>query len=142
MITPSRFSHKLHHLLGELRSQILVGVRAYVGGEGLWSKAEKSAARSLIAYVHTRSKNDYQDFLSSNRRAVGRQARRVELQKTRYEREVVARGFIRGRNNAQDVASMTWLFRWFGRESHMAAAIEIWTDGDAYVTQLLAFRKE
>ena len=30
-------------LLGVLRSQILSGVRAYVGGEGLWSKAEKTS---------------------------------------------------------------------------------------------------
>ena len=70
-------------LLGELRSEILVGVRAYVGGEGLWSKGEKSAARSLIAYVHTRSENDYQDFLSSIAVPLGDKQARLELQKTR-----------------------------------------------------------
>jgi hypothetical protein len=31
--------------LGILRSQVLNGARAYVAGEGLWSKAEKRAAR-------------------------------------------------------------------------------------------------
>ena len=37
--------------LGVLRSQILTGVRAYVGGEGLWSKAEKRAVLSLTKYA-------------------------------------------------------------------------------------------
>ena len=37
--------------LGVFRSDILSGVRAYVGGEGLWSKAEKRAALSLTKYA-------------------------------------------------------------------------------------------
>src|SRR5205807_8813787 len=37
--------------LGVLRSQILSGVRAYVGGEGLWSKTEKRAVLSLTNYA-------------------------------------------------------------------------------------------
>src|SRR5262249_14912137 len=100
-------------LLGELRSRILVGVRAYVGGEGLWSQAEKSAARSLIAYARSQSESDYQDFLNSIAVPLGDKQARLELQKARFDTGVVARGFIQGRNNKEDVAVMAWLFRWF-----------------------------
>ena len=123
-------------LLGELRSKIIEGVRAYVGGEGLWSKAEKSATRSLIVYAHARSESDYQDFLSSIAVPLGDKQARLELQKPRYDADIVARGFIQGRNNPQDVAGMAWLFRWFHGEAHMAQAIEIWTDADAYIGQM------
>ena len=124
-------------LLGELRSKILVGVRAYVGGEGLWSKAEKSATRSLIAYVHTRSESDYQDFLGSIAVPLGDRQARLELQKLHFDPDIVARGFVQGRNSPQDVAGMEWLFRWFHGEVHMAQAIEVWRDGDAYIGQML-----
>jgi len=36
--------------------KIFSAVRAYVGGEGLWSKAQKNAAYYLIKYSYTRNK--------------------------------------------------------------------------------------
>ena len=37
--------------LGSVGLEVLAGVRAFVGGEGLWSKAEKDAAAALSRYV-------------------------------------------------------------------------------------------
>ena len=51
-------------LLGALRSEILTGVRAYVGGEGLWSKAEKKAVFSLTKYASTHAESDYGQHLA------------------------------------------------------------------------------
>ena len=50
--------------LGALRSEILTGSRAYVGGEGLWSKAEKQAVMSLARYADSRRESDYQEYLA------------------------------------------------------------------------------
>src|SRR5438477_10842150 len=44
----------------------LSSVRAYVGGEGLWSKAQKDAGYYLQKYGHTHDERDYllfQEFL-------------------------------------------------------------------------------
>src|SRR6187551_3263646 len=41
----------------------LSSVRAYVGGEGLWSKAQKDAIYHLSRYGHTRDNNEYNYFL-------------------------------------------------------------------------------
>src|SRR5260370_8465218 len=50
--------------LGVLRSDILSAVRAYVGGEGLWSKSEKRAALNLTDYAASPSESDYHQNLS------------------------------------------------------------------------------
>src|SRR5579864_8522024 len=68
--------------VGALRSEILSGIRAYVGGEGLWSKAEKRAVLNLTTYAASRSESDYQQYLENIAIPLGdEQARRqLELQ--------------------------------------------------------------
>ena len=41
----------------------LSSVRAYVGGEGLWSKAQKDAVFHLYKYGVSRNEVDYRSFL-------------------------------------------------------------------------------
>src|SRR5450755_764450 len=41
---------------------LLGGVRSYVGGEGLWSKAEKDAVHHLTVYLSSRNADDYGQF--------------------------------------------------------------------------------
>src|ERR1700686_3732688 len=67
-------------LLGVLRSEILTGVRAYVGGEGLWSKAEKRAVLSLTKYGVSRADSDYRQYLAEIAVPVGDKDARLELQ--------------------------------------------------------------
>jgi len=40
----------------------LSSVRAYVGAEGLWSKAQKDAAYSLQKYGRSHDEQDYKDY--------------------------------------------------------------------------------
>ena len=40
----------------------LSSVRAYVGGEGLWSKAQKDGLYQLLKYARTRNEADYEEF--------------------------------------------------------------------------------
>jgi hypothetical protein len=40
----------------------LSGVRAYVGGEGLWSKAQKDAIDYLERYARSADASDYQKY--------------------------------------------------------------------------------
>ena len=44
--------------------QTLSSVRSFVGGEGLWSKAQKDAVASLRLYAYSRNEKDYIAFSS------------------------------------------------------------------------------
>lgn len=129
-------------LLSALRSDILTGVRAYIGGEGLWSKAEKKAVFSLSKYAEDRSESDYQAFLAEIAVTAGDKQARLQLTSSSPDMALVYRGFVQGRNHPQDVQSMTNLFRRFGHVGYMARAIEIWTQGDAYIDQLCTIAGE
>ena len=122
--------------LGTLRSDILTGTRAYVGGEGLWSKAEKRAVISLAGYAETRRESDYQEYLADIAVPAGDKEARLQLERTTPDMKVVRQGFIQGRNSPEDVESMAELFRRFRHVGYMAQAIAIWTQGDQYIDQL------
>jgi PAS domain S-box-containing protein len=123
-------------LLGVLRSDILSGVRAYVGGEGLWSKAEKRAVLSLTKYASSHAESDYQQYLAEIAVPTGDQQARLQLQLSSPDMALVRQGFLQGRNSPEDVASMSMLFRRFGHFGYMGRAITIWTEGDRYIDQL------
>ena len=46
-------------LLTEAQMDILTAVRAYVGGEGLWSKGQKDAVHYLERYAESHAERDY-----------------------------------------------------------------------------------
>ncbi|MGZ5003457.1 MAG: PAS domain-containing protein, partial [Chthoniobacterales bacterium] len=122
--------------LGVLRSDILSGVRAYVGGEGLWSKAEKRAALSLTDYAASHSESDYQQYLAEIAVPIGDKQARLQLQSLSPDMKLVRQGFVQGRNSPADVDRMAALFRRFGSVGYMARAIAVWTEGDRYIDQL------
>ena len=122
--------------LGVLRSQILSGVRAYVGGESLWSKAEKRAALSLTKYASSRSESDFQQYLAEIGVPLGDHMARLQLQNPSPDMRLVSQGLIQGRNSPEDVNDMAMLFRRFGRVGYMAKAIAIWTEGDRQIDLL------
>src|ERR1035438_10307244 len=98
-------------VLGALRSDILTGVRAYVGGEGLWSKAEKQAVLSLTKYSVSHDENDYQRYLAEIAVPEGDKQARLQLSSPAPDMEAVYKGFEQGRNHHDDVQSMANLFR-------------------------------
>jgi two-component system cell cycle sensor histidine kinase/response regulator CckA len=122
--------------LGVLRSEILSGVRAYVGGEGLWSKAEKRAVLSLTEYASSHAESDYQQYLAEIAVPAGDKQARLQLERLSPDMALVQQGFVQGRNNPADVDNMSMLFRRFGSIGYMARAIVVWTEGDRYIDQL------
>jgi len=122
--------------LGVLRSEILSGVRAYVGGEGLWSKAEKRAVLSLTEYATSHAESDYQQYLAEIAVPAGDKQARLQLERLSPDMALVQQGFVQGRNNPADVDNMSMLFRRFGSIGYMARAIVVWTEGDRYIDQL------
>jgi hypothetical protein len=114
-------------LLGATSIDILSSVRAYVGGEGLWSKAQKESVYHLYRYAQTRAESDYRRYQEAIAVPIGDRKAREELEKPRPDLEVARQGFLAGRNHADDIADMIWLFRRFRNVSYIDSAIAIWT---------------
>jgi PAS domain S-box-containing protein len=116
--------------------------RAYVEGEGLWSKAEKDAILNLLVYAETGEQEKYEKFLAEINVTLGDRQARLELEKPNPDMQVVRDGFVQGRNHPDDVENLAWLFRTFRHESHISAAIALWEKGDENITKLLALGEE
>ncbi len=116
----------------------LSSVRAYVEGEGLWSKAQKDAIYQLTKYYRTHDEKDYQAFLIFMAVPRGDHKARLELMKQNPDWEVARQGFLEGRNHPKDIDKMITLFRRFHNISYINKAIRIWGEADPYAEQLMA----
>ena len=114
----------------------LSAARAYVGGEGLWSKAQKQAVYDLLRYSISHSQRDFQSYQKALLVPLGDRQARLELEKPVPDMSVVRRGLIQGRNNPEDVKGMAAMFRHCRQLDHMSEAISIWSQGDALIEQL------
>jgi hypothetical protein len=112
----------------------LSSVRAYVGGEGLWSKAQKDGLYQLLKYARTHNEADYEKFRGFMKVNQGDHKARMELSKGRNASLDTAReGFIEGRNNPDDVDGMIKLFLRFHSNKYISRAIVAWTHADEVI---------
>lgn len=117
---------------------LMSATRAYVGGEGLWSKAQKEAVYALSRYCADRDPKDYAVFKDALRVSLGDRQARLELEKPDPDLAVAAAGFLQGRNHPDDIEGMIHLFRTFRRVPEIDKAIAIWAQGDVHIDQLIA----
>ena len=115
----------------------LSSLRAYVEGEGLWSKGQKDAVYQLQKYARTRNEADYRAFLNFMQAPLGDHKTREELLKNDPDMAVARQGFIEGRNDPDDVDGMIYLFRRFHNIYYINKAIRIWGEADPLISQLI-----
>jgi signal transduction histidine kinase len=130
-------------IIGELLTlrfamHTLSAARAFVGGEGLWSKSQKNAAISLQRYGRTKDEADFRSFVGYMEVPEGDHQARLELFKPSPTLSVVREGFLRGRIHADDIDPMIDLLRRFYWTSYLSRAIAIWTDADNLLTEFKA----
>jgi PAS domain S-box-containing protein len=112
--------------------------RAYVTGEGRYSKAEKIAVLHLRRYAFSSQPEDYAHFLAAMAVPRGDHAARVALESTPPDLKAAKVGFGHGENHPADIAGMIELFRLFSWWQPFAAAVNDWREGDRLVSALLA----
>ncbi|HZP11729.1 MAG TPA: response regulator [Nevskiaceae bacterium] len=113
------------------------GVRAYVAGEGLWSKGQKDALYYLMRYARSHEVDHYEHYRRAIAVPLGDHVARLELQKPDFNPAIAAQGFVAGGNAPADVTSMISLFRNFHDLRYMAQAIQIWQLADAQIDALV-----
>src|ERR1700686_1267567 len=115
----------------------LSAARAYVGGEGRWSRAQKNAVHDLLRYAASRDERYYRDFLSEMAVPLGDRRARLEMEKASPDVAVISEGFLAGGIEKADIADMVRLFRRFGRMDPVARALRAWETGDVEIAALM-----
>ncbi len=119
----------------------LSSVRALVGAEGLWSKAEKDAVYTLNKYARTHNEKDYNNFEKFMTVPLGDHKTKVELLKQNMNIDSARQGFIEGRVHPDDVDGMIKLIRRFHDISYLSKAISLWGKGDSVIAELIPISK-
>lgn len=110
--------------------------RAYVGGEGRWSRAQKSAVLALSRYAETRDEADWSRYEAAIAVPLGSRRAREALAQPVLDAQAVREGFLAGGNHPDDIAGMQRLYRWFGHLPFMAGSIAIWAEADGLIAEL------
>ncbi len=82
--------------LSYLTIENLSAARAYVGGEGLWSKAQKQAVHDLLRYSISHSDADYQNYRQALLVPLGDRQARLELREACSRHEYCSQWFHPG----------------------------------------------
>ncbi len=136
MTWPMTLTVTLMLLLGMASIATLSSLRAYVNGEGRWSKAEAQAMADLRRYSLTGSESDYRLFLGQLAVPLGDELARLQLQSAHPDFERARRGLLAGGNDPADIPGMIRLFRLFRSSPIMAPSIRFWLQGDELIHQL------
>jgi diguanylate cyclase (GGDEF)-like protein len=115
---------------------VLSAARAFVGGEGLWSKAERDAIYALSRYANTRDQRDYQAYTGALAVVLGDRQFRLELEKPQPDLQISRQGLLQGRNHPDDIDGMIDLFRNFRQMAEIDRAVTLWATADASIDHL------
>lgn len=120
----------------------LSAVRSYVGGEGLWSKAQKDAIMNLREYAYSHKEKDYLAFQQFLEVPYGDKAGRLELQKKNPDYDVVRENLLKGRNHPEDIDGMGKLLRRFHNVFYLKKAFTAWAKAEPALDELVAIAKK
>ncbi|QKE62770.1 EAL domain-containing protein [Aquipseudomonas campi] len=121
---------------------VMSAVRAYVGGESLWSKGLKDAIHHLDLYAQSQDPKHFQQYRQAIAVPLGDHVFRVELSRDEPDLVAANAGILQGKNHPDDVEAMIWLFRNFRDFSYLQRAIAQWTLADRYIFELTALADE
>jgi len=149
MMAPARGNNRLLQLvtpfvavvlfqafLAGLSLEMLSSVRAYVGGEGLWSKGQKDAIHFISLYSETGDERLFERFRKAIAIPLSDRAARSALEQRPPDLMAARDGLLGGGNHPDDIAGMIRLFRYFRHAPYMATAVARWRDTDPVLDQL------
>ena len=125
-------------LVGVLAVQIVDTARAYVEGEALYSKAQKSAIIRLDSYMRKGLPSDYAAFRANLVIPLGDRKAREALERQPADFAAARLGFEQGHNAPEDTYAMSLAFVALRSWKPFAQAVEDWRIGDDCVARLLA----
>jgi hypothetical protein len=99
--------------LGLIAIEGLHSTRAYVAGEGAFSKAQKSAVLSLYRYTRSGDPRFIDEFRQVIAVPIGDRRAREALEQAPPNLADAYQGFSQGQNDPRDIRALARVFRWF-----------------------------
>jgi signal transduction histidine kinase len=128
--------------LGLVAIEGLHTTRAYVAGEGAYSKAQKDAVLSLYRYVRSGDPHCIEEFRQAIAVPIGDRLAREALERTPADLAGAYAGFSRGRNEARDIRALARVFHWFSWWGPFARAVDDWRSADQLVAELASLGED
>ena len=129
-------------LLAGVSMETLSAMRAYVGGESLWSKGQKDAIHFMTLFTETGDERYFRQFQSAIAIPLADRAARRALEEDIPNLAAAHDGFLEGGNHPDDIPDLIWLFRDFGNVSYMATAIRLWRETDSALDEVKSLGDE
>jgi diguanylate cyclase (GGDEF)-like protein len=123
-------------LVAGVSLSVLSDVRAYVGGESLWSKGQKDAIYYLSIYADTGDDRYFQKYQSALAVPLGDLNARLALEQADPDYPRATQGLLRGGNAPDDVPGLIWLFAYFRNFPYMSDAVAKWRATDPLIFEL------
>ncbi|RYE36581.1 MAG: HAMP domain-containing protein [Sphingobacteriaceae bacterium] len=115
----------------------LSSIRAFVSGEGLWSKAQKDAFANLRLYAESGRENEYQDYQNHLKVPLGDGIFRKALEKPVPDYNLARVGLLQGRNDAEDISGMINLILRFHDNTYLARTIYYWQKAETSLKKII-----
>ena len=126
----------LQAFLAGMSLTILSSVRAYVGGESLWSKGQKDAIHYLYLYGETGEERLYEQFRDAAAVPFGDRDARRALELKKPDLAAARAGFLQGGIHPDDVDGLIWLYHYFRHLPPFRKAIAHWINTDPMLDEL------
>ena len=117
-------------------TKTMSGVRAYITGEGVWTKAQKKATQQLLSYAFAKDEAEYRQFNETLELHRNFASARVAMTAEEPNYDAAKEGFSVSRLDKQDIDLMVWLGTSFNDISYLQEAFGIWRMGDQQIGKL------
>lgn len=115
---------------------VLGAVRAYVGGESLWSKARNEAVQHLLRYGKSHDPLDLAAFRAALKVPENNRLARETMSRPQLDPILAREQLIAGGNHPDDVDNMVVLFRRYGDQWVFKEARADWVAADGLIDEL------
>jgi signal transduction histidine kinase len=116
--------------------ETLSTLRAAVGGESMWSKAQKDAVYQLSLYATSGDNEHYVQYEKNIAVLLADERARILLEDTSVPLRDAQKELINGGNSPDDVKNLAHFYRNFRNSASVSHAIESWEKGDHYISEL------
>ena len=120
----------------------LSSVRAFVAGEGYWSKAQKDSITAIQNYAVTGDIAYHDQFHELMKVPMGDRQARLEIEKPNMNADVVMAGFVQGKNHPDDIPGIIKLLREFSHVSYISEAVAHWKEADSMLDRLIELEEK
>lgn len=111
-------------------------VRAFIGGNSNWSKAQKDATYNLNLFLNTKEEKYFSEFQRHIKICLGDRNARLELLKIKPNFDLAYSGLIEGGLHPEDIPGIVRMVRYFKKFPYIKDSLEIWARGDELITLL------